>query len=201
MAADKNKIAQTLSPQDLSEFIDECWHTQGGLTLSKIQGLAEKRGLKISLMAATSFRDTTFARHLASIKQARELGEQIKELKRTGGNVADSLGDLLSHKVMDLLTREEGSATGDDKDEPLDLKALSLVIARMRTGDARVRALELAAQREKRAQMDVARIAIEKAGEIKTITADATIESSAKLERVRQLLFGEFEEETPEAGE
>lgn len=147
---DRNKIALSLSQEDLQAFLDECFHTQG-LTLSKIQELAAKRGIAISLMAATSFRDTTWKRHIERLQRARELSEQLAAVKETGGSIADAASQILANDVFDALTNR-------DTDEALDMDVMSKVIERLRAGDvrakessARVAALE-AALREREAK-------------------------------------------------
>lgn len=180
---DRNKIAQTLSSEELAAFIDRCWETPN-LTLAKLQELAAEVGVSVSLMGAKSFRDTTYKRHIERIRRARELSEQLRELSKTGASLADAAGELLSHKVMDVLTADPEA----EQPEELDMKSLSLVISRLRMGDARRDAIKLR-------QTDVAKAAIEKAAEIKSITSDTKLDGAAKLERVRQLLFGDYAEE------
>jgi hypothetical protein len=57
---DANKIAKSLSAEELQEFLDRCWKTPG-LTLAKVQELAGEYGIEVSLMGARSFKSTTFA--------------------------------------------------------------------------------------------------------------------------------------------
>lgn len=179
---DRNTIAMELSAEDLMDFSEECTKTPK-LTLAKIQELAAKRGIRISLMSATSFRDTTFKRHIESIKQARELAEQVGELERRapGHTLADAASDVLSKKVLDALTNPE-------RVEDTDLSEMSLIVKRLRDGDSKAKALHLK-------QLDAAKVAIAKSAEIKNITSDTSLDSGQKLERVRQLLFGIADEE------
>lgn len=141
---DRNKIAQTLSAADLQAFVEECYNTPQ-LTLAKIQELAGTRGISISLMGATSFRDTTFKRHMERIRRAKELAEQLGELRKTGGSIADAAADILSHEVMDALTNR-------DPDEPLDLDVMTKVVKRLRDGD------RLRNESEKKLEMAEARL-------------------------------------------
>lgn len=166
MATDRNKIVTTLSPEDLQAFLDECWKTKG-LTLAKIQELAATRGISISLMAATSFRDSTWKRHLDRIKRARELKEQVAELKSVpGGSLMGAASEILATEVFDALSNP-------DPDSGLDLDVLSKIVKRLRDGDradnestVRIAALESqlkereAKDADRRAKADAAKLAL-----------------------------------------
>ena len=187
--ADRNKIAQSLSTEELHAFIDRCWETQG-LTLAKVQELAAEIGISVSLMGAKSFRDTTYQKHIDRIRRARDLAEQVSELKRVapGHTLADAASDILSQEVLDAMTNR-------DPDQELDLDVMSKIVKRLRDGDSKAKGLQVLVDRLKLAQLDAAKIAIQKAAEIKAITSDTALDSAAKLEHVRQLLFGGVEEE------
>ena len=53
---------------------------------------AAEYGVQVSLMAATSFRDSTFARHLQRIGKAAELSKQLREATAGGNSTADAAG-------------------------------------------------------------------------------------------------------------
>lgn len=135
---DRNKIAQELTVEQLSDFIGQLAELPGKeRTLAAIQEKAATLGITISLMSAKSFRDTTFTRYLDKLSKAQEKAMQVRGMQEAGaGNtLADAAGALLSEVIFDALSAE------DAKD--IDIKKYSLAIARMRQGDVRLRALEL----------------------------------------------------------
>lgn len=181
MSQDRNKIATELSAEELHSLLAECIKTPG-LTLAKVQELAAARGVSVSLMGAKSFRDTTFARHLQRIGKTRELAEQVSALRSAGAGhtIADAAAAILSDEVLDALVNP-------DPDAGLDLDTMSKIVQRLRTGDAQVAALQ---HRIAQDQLDAAKLAIEHAAKIKSITTDPRIEDGSKVQRVRELLFG-----------
>lgn len=134
--SDRNKIATELTAEQLQQFLDKCWKTPG-LTLKKVQELAEGFGIEVSLMGAKSFRDTTFARHLQRLSKANELAEQVRALKNAGAGhtIADAAAAIISDEVMDKLINR-------DPDEELDLDVLSKIVKRLRDSDQRSAALQ-----------------------------------------------------------
>lgn len=182
MSADRNKIARELTGEDLQAFLDRCWKTPG-LTLARIQEIAAEYGIAISLMAAKSFRDTTYARHLQRIGKAGELAAQVAALRQAGAGhtIADAAAAIISDEVLDQLVNR-------DPDSPVDLDVLSKIVKRLRDSDTRTRALEHVIERH---QWDAAKAAMKHAKEIKTICGDRNMDNNAKIEAVRRRLWGE----------
>lgn len=183
--ADRNKIALELTAEELQEFLDKCWKTPG-LTLKKVQELAEGYGINVSLMGAKSFRDTTFARHLQRIGKAGELAAQVAALKQAGAGhtIADAAAAILSDEVLDKLVNR-------DADEELDLDVLSKIVKRLRDSDSRTRALEH--QIEKDQNTAVEKILKDPAllAEVAKLKKDDGLSDSEKIARVRRRLFGD----------
>jgi len=142
--ADRNKIALELTAEELQQFLDRCWKTEG-LTLAKVQRLAEEYGIAVSLMGAKSFRDTTFKRHLDRIAKAGDLAAQVAALRQAGAGhtIADAAAAILSDEVLDKLINR-------DADEELDLDVLSKIVKRLRDSDSRSRALEHQIEKDQR---------------------------------------------------
>lgn len=139
--SDRNKIAQALTVEQLDNFVRELAALPGReRTLDAIKRRAADLGIEISIMSATSFRDTTFKRHLDRLGKAQELATQVASMQQQGaGNtLADASAAILSQQVFDLLD-ELG-------DETLDLKkagSIAFIISKMRQGDVASRGLEL----------------------------------------------------------
>lgn len=143
MTTDQNKIAQSLSAEQLQEFLDRCWKTPG-LTLAKVQELAGGYGIAVSLMGAKSFRDTTFARHLQRIEVAGRLSKQLEELGQSGaGNRLGAAAEaLIGQRVIDKLVEFEATEqiAEDGGIEALD--ALSKITKRLSDSERGNTALE-----------------------------------------------------------
>jgi len=130
-----NKIVKNLNSEELEEFIKECAQTPG-LTLEKIQGLAKKYGIQISLMSAKNFRDNALKKWRAGLEKAKEVSKQIKDLVESGAVTCftDASSTVIAQMVFSSLMEGGGN---------LDLNTLSKIIARLRTGDHRLRELEM----------------------------------------------------------
>jgi hypothetical protein len=173
--SNRNKIAQSMSAEQLVEFIAKCAKTPK-LTLSKLQAMAKEIGIDVSLMGAKSFRDTTFAAHMDRLRKAQETALQMQELTAGGATINDAAASLLSQQVFDLIA-EDG----------LDADSASKIVKRLRDSDTRVRSLQHMVEKY---QFDATEAAIKHAKEIHTITSDRSIDEPEKIQRVRQRLFG-----------
>lgn len=145
---DRNTIAQSLTIDELDAFVAELAALPAKRrTLAAIQSKAAERGIVISLMSATSFRNTTFARHLDRMRRRKEKAESIVGLasEGTGRTLNDANAAILAERIFDELNAD-ADLTGDE-DEParMDLEkvdALSKAVARLRRGDVDREALE-----------------------------------------------------------
>lgn len=99
-----NKIEQELSAEDLEAFVKELAGLKG-LTLAKIQSAAKERGIEISLMSASAFRDKNLAGYLQRIRGASESAKAIAEAlaNQAEGNLLDGAALMLSQRITDLL--------------------------------------------------------------------------------------------------
>lgn len=179
MAEDRNKIAQELTPQQLFDFIEQLAALPGKeRTLTQIQGKAAELGITISLMSAKAFRDTTFERHLQRMRTAQEVATQVEGIETGGNTLANASAKLLSKRIFNKLLEAE-----EDEEMEIDLDAMTLSVSRLRQGDVRNSALELA-------QFNAAEEALKNAAELKAIAEDKTLNHDEQVERVRLRLFG-----------
>lgn len=138
--SDRNKIAQSLTVEQLDEFISTLAAKPGReRTLEAIKAAASERGITISLMSAKAFRDTTFDRHLERIRLANDVATQIEAIESGGNTLADASAKLIAKQTFAQLLAAEDE---DAPPEGADLEKLSLIIQRVRAGDAAKRALE-----------------------------------------------------------
>lgn len=128
--ADQNKIAKTLSAEELGEFLDRCWKEKG-LTLARVQTLAGEYGIQVSLMGAKSFRDTTFDRYLQRIGKAAELNEQLAQLKQSGGSLGAAAETLIGKELIDTLMEFEQTKSIAEDGGIAALDALSKITKRL----------------------------------------------------------------------
>lgn len=187
MATDRNKIARTLSAEELQRFCERLGKERG-VTLQTIADFFEEEtGEKVSLMGASSFRDTTFRAHLQRLEKANALSKLVREQREAGaGNtLADAAAAILTDEVLDKLTNR------DFIDMPLDLDVLSKIVARLRLGDVRVAALEhkIATDRDDAVKRVLANPKL--AQEVAKIAADKGLSASEKSARIQLRLFGE----------
>lgn len=149
-----SKIEKELTPAEVVELLDTLAKTPGGDVLRVIQAEAEKRGITVSLMGATSFRDAALKPYLDKLKSARAKSEALAEAV-TAGDEAGLLAasrTMLAEKINDVLM-----ADGDDlpRKELLSLSKALQGLTSASTGDrmtsARLRELEAKEDERKRA--------------------------------------------------
>ena len=150
------KIANTLSDSDLTALLGELRSLSGEPTLAQIQSVAKKFGVTVSLMGATTFRDTTFRAHLERLRNGREKSAQILSAVREGGaHPLDAVEEAASADLLDLYTSGEEVDTAAIVKVALQLRAslesrkdrdrLDADLARkIRETDARIEAAEQA---------------------------------------------------------
>lgn len=99
-----NKIEQELSAEELEGFVKEL-AALPGLTLAKIQAAARTRGINVSLMSASAFRDKNLAEYLHRLRGASESAQLIAEAisGNAEGNILDGAALMLSQRINDLL--------------------------------------------------------------------------------------------------
>jgi hypothetical protein len=174
----RNKIASTLSAEELESFLDRCRKTPK-LTLAKLQALAGEHGIEVSLMGARAFRNTTFAEHMQRLRKAQETALQMQEITAGGATINDAAASLLSQQVFDLIA-EDG----------LDPDSASKIVKRLRDSDTRVKALQHMIEKS---QTDAAERVLKDPKLLQAvakIARDNGLTESEKIERVRLYLWG-----------
>lgn len=139
--SDRNKIAQSLTVDELDKFIRELMALPGSQrTYAGIQKHAAVRGIVVSIEGAKSFRKTTFSNYLARVERRREFAERVAGINSDArATLADAAAENLAEQVFDL-TEELA------EDEELDLKkasSVAFIISKIRQGDVARSALQL----------------------------------------------------------
>lgn len=104
-----SKIEKELTPAEVVELLETLAKTEGGGILRVIQEEAEKRGLKISLMSAKSFKDSTLGPYLDRLKRAKEKSAALADAL-ADGNEAGLLAagrTQLAEQISDFLMSDE----------------------------------------------------------------------------------------------
>lgn len=106
-----SKISKELTPEQVVELIATLAKTPGGKMLRVIQAEAKKRGVEISIMGATSFRDEELQPYLETLKRAKAKSELLATALIDGdeSGLLASNRMLLAEKVSDFLLTEETS--------------------------------------------------------------------------------------------
>ena len=126
----RSKIESALSETELQDFCNRLANTPE-LTLKKLQSMAAEVGIEVSLMGAKTFRDGAFSEHIEKMRRAKDLALQLREVGNAdaAGSIADAGALVLMQQVYDSLTK------GDE----VDYDTFSKIIARLRSGDHRLR--------------------------------------------------------------
>ena len=140
-----NKIEKELTPEEVVELLVTLAQTPGGHILRVIQEEAKKRGVEISAMGATSFRDAALHPYLEKLKATRQKSSILAEAI-TAGDESGLLATnrlLLAEKINDVLMVD--NVTLDNK-ELLSLSKSLQGLTSANTGDrmtaARLREFE-----------------------------------------------------------
>lgn len=181
-----NKIEQSLSLDDLRALLEELAAQSAAPTLRQIQEAAARRGVRISLMGASSFREKNFEGYLAELRRKKEAATVIAEATGAGATAADAAAALGSDLILDQLL--DGQLEGEALDRAM------LTISRLRAGNqasAKLRA-DLAALEQKLVmqRFDAAKAVVEHADKIKLVIADRSLDAEARTQRVAGILWG-----------
>lgn len=125
-------IEQKLSDERLEKFLAELHATPGTRTLRVIQETAARYGIKISPMAATSFRDGPLDDYLAALKAKSERAQRVAAYAREGVSMTEAASLRLQESVFDkLMSGDVDDLTAEERN------IYSLIIERARLGDQR----------------------------------------------------------------
>lgn len=104
-----SKIADKLTPLEVAELLETLAKTEGGEKLRVIQEEAEKRGIRVSLMGAATFRDGELKPFLARLKSAKQKSAAFAEAMSDGGEEGLLAGarTRLAEEVADFLMTDE----------------------------------------------------------------------------------------------
>lgn len=141
-----SKIEKELTPEQVVELLETLAKTPGGEVLRVIQEAAEKRGVSISLMGASTFRDGALHPYLQKLKSARKKSEMLAEAVTAGdeGGLLASARTMLAEKINDVLMSDDAALNNK---ELLSLSKSLQGLTSANTGDrmtaAKLRAFEV----------------------------------------------------------
>jgi hypothetical protein len=100
-----SKIEKELTPEQVVELLETLAKTEGGAVLRVIQAEARKRGIEVSLVGASSFRDGALHPYLAKLKAARQKSEMLADAVAEGDESGLLAGarTILAERVADFL--------------------------------------------------------------------------------------------------
>lgn len=104
-----SKIEKELTPAEVVELLETLARTPGGDVLRVIQAEAKKRGISVSLMGASSFRDGELRPYLEKLKNAKAKSEVLAGAIAAGDETGLLAGNrmLLAEKISDFLMDED----------------------------------------------------------------------------------------------
>jgi hypothetical protein len=106
-----SKIEKELTPEEVVELLETLAKTPGGEVLRVIQEEAEKRGVRVSLMGAGTFRDGALHPYLEKLKGARVKSEMLADAITAGDESGLLAGGrtALAEKVVDFLMTDDAT--------------------------------------------------------------------------------------------
>lgn len=124
MAESQTKIAQELTPEELTAFLEKLLKVPHAEMAAQIQNLAKEHGISIGRTAAYEFRNKEVMPWLKRLESRKQKARMLEEMggEETGRTLADAaaaeLGQISFDMVSELdgridLTSEEGRAIFD----------------------------------------------------------------------------------------
>ena len=103
-----SKIETQLTPEQVVELLDTLVKTPGGHVLRVIQAEAQKRGITVSPMGASSFRDATLHPYIVKLRAARHKSEMLAEAVTAGdeSGLLQAARTGLAEQVVDFIMSE-----------------------------------------------------------------------------------------------
>ncbi|MDR2673853.1 MAG: hypothetical protein LBC18_03050 [Opitutaceae bacterium] len=152
MTPHHDTLSSTLAQEDLDAFCGAIVALPPGQrTLARIRALASARGISISRMSASNFRDGTLADYVSRLRAKADRAREIAAVQSGGKTFAEAAETLLAADAYDLLSSDDAREL-----TPKERETYSRILARARAGDDRARKLEsdLALARERLAALE-----------------------------------------------
>lgn len=149
-----SKIEKELTPKQVVELLETLAKTPGGKVLRVIKDEAKKRGIEVSLMGATSFRDSTLQPYLDKLKNAKNKSQALAAAVADGdeSGLLSSARTMLAEKINDVLMSDENVPKKEFLALSLALKGLTSANTGDRLATARLRELEAKEEERQRAK-------------------------------------------------
>lgn len=142
MATERNKIAASLTDEELEAFMAELAKLPPGSRPARvIQEMAERHGIVLSVESARTFKRTTFQKHLDRIARRKEKAGHIAAVvgDGSGRTLNEAALGIMAEKIFDELNAEDDNEEiagelGSSARTPLDadrIGSLALSAARI----------------------------------------------------------------------
>lgn len=143
MPESKTKLARALSADELESFCRRL-AAEKNLTGARIQELAAEQGIEIGHTAAAVFRNREFEPWLERMRSRSQLAQYVAEHSKPEDvtTLADASAGELSQRLFEFMAGSEADINLNTPEGRKAANNLSLIIARIRQGDHRLRYLE-----------------------------------------------------------
>jgi hypothetical protein len=186
------KIGKSPGPVKRRKLNRKPANQPGGAALQAVPAGAREEGVKVTYGSAKKFLQGAFAGYFVRLRAKSALADDVAGAAKYGIGLSSGAATILSAKVFERML--------DRKDDPTPIglgeaNQLSMTLLRLRSGtegsllaEARLLLLE---QTMRHRELDLVKTAIAHAKEIKAAVGDRSVDSAARMERVRKILFGE----------
>ncbi|MGL6349115.1 MAG: phage protein Gp27 family protein, partial [Aeromonas sp.] len=180
------KIEKQLTPEEVVELLETLARTPGGVVLATIKEEARKRGIEISLMGATTFRDNALNPYLNKLRAARQKSEMLAEALLDGDEdgLLASARTMMAERINDLLMNDDEELS---KGDHLSLAKSLNLLSGSNQGDRMTRA-RLREYEAKEAERNAARELLEQRKNAAVDKGGLSDEVIALMEDTLQLL-------------
>jgi hypothetical protein len=137
MASSKTKIAQELTPDELTAFCESLRDVPHGEMAAKIIELAQAQGISIGRSAAYEFKNKEMLPWLKRLQLRKEKAAAINEMgdDDSGRTLADAAAAELGQIAFDMVSELDGQIDIQTEEGQAIFKELTNGIHRLRTGD------------------------------------------------------------------
>jgi hypothetical protein len=137
MASSKTKIAQELTPDELTAFCESLRDVPHGDMAAKIIELAKAQGISIGRSAAYEFKNKEMLPWLKRLQLRKEKAAAINEMgdDDSGRTLADAAAAEMGQIAFDMVSELDGQIDIQTEDGRAVFNEITKGIHRLRTGD------------------------------------------------------------------
>lgn len=137
MASSQTKIAQALTPEELTAFLESLLKVPHEQMAAQIQELAKEHGISIGKTAAYEFRNKELMPWLKRLESRKQKARMLEEMggEETGRTLADAAAAELGQISFDMVSELDGKIDINSEEGREIFNVLTTGVKRLRDSD------------------------------------------------------------------